>query len=166
MPAIHARAVSAISRDNDMSSPSKIKNIGPKSAAWLRQVGVRTEADIKLLGAMEVFMKVKKAGFKPSMNLLYALEGAVQDCHWTLVSADRKGELVLEANALEEGKGPKSWGWWRPGKGTAEVRTNNSAGSDDTPPSIDPEPDYAKPDHANRGVDELNFGADENYRGD
>lgn len=106
-----------------MNSPAKIRNIGPKSAAWLRQVGVRSEADIKRLGALEVFMKVRKAGFKPSLNLLYALEGAVQDCHWTALAADCKSELVLAVNALEEGKGPKSWGWWRPGKGSAEVST-------------------------------------------
>jgi len=106
-----------------MNTVVKMRNIGPKSAAWLRQVGVRSEADIKRLGALEVFMKVRKAGFRPSLNLLYALEGAVQDCHWTALAAECKSELVLAVNALEEGKGPKSWGWWRPGKGSAEVST-------------------------------------------
>ncbi|PIV32117.1 MAG: transcriptional regulator, partial [Lysobacterales bacterium CG02_land_8_20_14_3_00_62_12] len=93
-----------------MNTVVKMRNIGPKSAAWLRQVGVRSEADIKRLGALEVFMKVRKAGFRPSLNLLYALEGAVQDCHWTALAAECKSELVLAVNALEEGKGPKSWG--------------------------------------------------------
>ena len=60
----------------------KMRNIGPKSAAWLRQVGLRTPEDIAAVGSVEAFMRVKRAGFKPSLNLLYALEGALRDCHW------------------------------------------------------------------------------------
>jgi hypothetical protein len=44
-------------------------------------------------------MRVKRAGFKPSLNLLYALEGALRDCHWQEVPDDRRGELVLAADA-------------------------------------------------------------------
>ncbi len=78
----------------------KLLNIGPKSAAWLRQVGVRTLEDLKALGAMAVFMKVKRAGFRPSLNLLYALAGAEQNRHWTSLSPDEKNALVVEASAL------------------------------------------------------------------
>ena len=59
----------------------KLRNIGPKSAAWLRQVGLRTEADLVAIGPVEAFMRVRRAGFKPTMNLLYALEGARPLCH-------------------------------------------------------------------------------------
>ena len=59
-------------------SNEKLRNIGPKSAAWLRQVGLRTRADLEGVGAVEAFMRVKRAGFKPSLNLLYALEGALR----------------------------------------------------------------------------------------
>ena len=57
----------------DKTGVQKIRNVGPKSAAWLRQVGVRTQEDLVRLGAVEAFMKVKRAGFRPSLNLLYAL---------------------------------------------------------------------------------------------
>jgi DNA transformation protein and related proteins len=96
-----------------MSTTVKIRNVGPKSAAWLRQVGIKTDAEVRSLGALESFMKVKRAGFKPSLNLLYALEGAVQDCHWTALSAERKSELVLEVNAREDGLPKKNYTWWR-----------------------------------------------------
>ena len=141
-----------------MSAP-KIKNIGPKSAAWLRQVGVRSEEEIRELGSMEIFMKVKKAGFKPSLNLLYALEGAVQDCHWTALSSERKSELVLEVSAREEDKGPKSWGWWRPGKGTANVKTETM----DTPSN---EASTDEADHGVRELGELSFGSEDGQRDD
>ena len=81
------------------ASTEKMRNIGPKSAAWLRQVGLRSLNDITAIGAVEAFMKVRRAGFKPSLNLLYALEGAVLDCHWQEVPDVRRTELVSAAEA-------------------------------------------------------------------
>lgn len=77
----------------------KLRNIGPKSAAWLRQVGLRTEADLVAVGPVEAFMRVRRAGFKPTMNLLYALEGALCDCHWQDVPEPRRQQLAQEAEA-------------------------------------------------------------------
>jgi DNA transformation protein and related proteins len=79
----------------------KIRNVGPKSAAWLRQVGVRTQDDLVRLGAVESFMKVKRAGFRPSLNLLYALEGALADCHWADLPDERKAALLAAAESAE-----------------------------------------------------------------
>jgi TfoX/Sxy family transcriptional regulator of competence genes len=80
-------------------STEKLRNLGPKSAAWLRQVGLRTRADLEAAGTVDAFMRVKRAGFKPSMNLLYALEGALLDCHWQEVPQARREQLVAEAEA-------------------------------------------------------------------
>jgi TfoX/Sxy family transcriptional regulator of competence genes len=77
----------------------KLRNIGPKSAAWLRQVGLRTEADIAAVGPVEAFMRVRRAGFKPTLNLLYSLEGALCDCHWQEVPEARRQQLAQEAEA-------------------------------------------------------------------
>ncbi|MEQ1512857.1 MAG: TfoX/Sxy family protein [Lysobacteraceae bacterium] len=82
-----------------MATPLKLRNIGPKSAAWLRQVGLRTEDELRAIGALEAFMRVKRAGFKPSLNLLYALEGALLDCHWQDVPSERRSELLIAADA-------------------------------------------------------------------
>ena len=81
------------------ASTEKMRNIGPKSAAWLRQVGLRSLHEISDIGVVEAFMKVRRAGFKPSLNLLYALEGAVLDCHWQEVPDTRRSELVTAAEA-------------------------------------------------------------------
>jgi len=77
----------------------KLRNIGPKSAAWLRQVGLRSLEDVAAVGAVDAFMKVRRAGFKPSLNLLYSLEGALVDCHWQEVPEARRQELVQAAEA-------------------------------------------------------------------
>ena len=78
---------------------TKLRNIGPKSAAWLRQTGIRTQEDLEAVGSLAAYVRVKRAGFKPSLNLLYALEGALCDCHWQEVPDARRGELVSAADA-------------------------------------------------------------------
>ena len=83
----------------NISETAKLRNVGPKSAAWLRQVGLRTRGDLEAAGPVDAFMRVKRAGFKPSMNLLYALEGALLDCHWQEVPQSRREQLVAEAEA-------------------------------------------------------------------
>lgn len=95
------------------SSPDKMRNLGGKSAAWLRQVGIRTRADLEQHGAIEAFIKIRKAGFKPSLNLLYSLVGALEDRHWQQLGAERREALQAELAAREEALGivakPK-WG--------------------------------------------------------
>ena len=76
----------------------KLRNIGPKSMAWLRQTGVRTLDDLKAVGALAAYVRVKRAGFKPSLNLLYALEGAILDCHWQEIPDERRSALILQAD--------------------------------------------------------------------
>lgn len=80
---------------------TKIRNVGPKSAAWLRQVGVRTLDDLTRIGPVEAFLKVKRAGFRPSLNLLYSMAGALADCHWTEIPDSEKQALVAAAESAE-----------------------------------------------------------------
>ncbi len=84
----------------------KLRNIGPKSTAWLRQVGLRSRAELAEAGPVEAFMRVKRAGFRPTLNLLYSIEGALQDCHWQDVPQLRRTELVAAAEAAIDGLPP------------------------------------------------------------
>ncbi len=80
-------------------STERLRNIGPKSAAWLRQVGLRSVEDLQAIGAVGAFLKVRRAGFKPSLNLLYSLEGALVGSHWQEIPEARRHQLLAE---LEE----------------------------------------------------------------
>ena len=40
---------------------AKLRNIGPKSAAWLRQVGLRSREDLESVGAVDAFMPLLPA---------------------------------------------------------------------------------------------------------
>ena len=81
------------------AAAAKIRNIGPKSMAWLRQTGVRTLEDLQAVGALAAFVRIKRAGFRPSLNLLYALEGAILGCHWQEIPDERRTALVQSAEA-------------------------------------------------------------------
>lgn len=80
-----------------METGTKLRNIGPKSAAWLRQTGIRTQEDLVAVGSLAAYVRVKRAGFKPSLNLLYALEGAILGCHWQEIPEERRNALVAAA---------------------------------------------------------------------
>ena len=73
----------AIGKSNQPAKPAaeKIRNVGPKSAAWLRQVGIKSTDDVRALGAFAAFLKVRRAGFKASLSLIYAQGGIVGAIH-------------------------------------------------------------------------------------
>jgi DNA transformation protein and related proteins len=79
----------------------KIRNVGPKSAAWLKQVGIRSTEDVRAIGAFAAYAKVRRAGFKAGLNLLYALAGAEDDIHWQLLDPERK-RILFEQQAEHE----------------------------------------------------------------
>lgn len=112
---------------------AKLRNIGPKSAAWLRQVGLRTAEDLRAAGAVGAFVKVRRAGFKPSLNLLYSLEGALQDCHWQELPEPRRAQLVAEYEAIIADKPLKKP---PPASGPVYDRSvvADEGDADDTPP--------------------------------
>ncbi|MEO8671553.1 MAG: TfoX/Sxy family protein [Tahibacter sp.] len=113
-----------------MASNEKIRNVGPKSAAWLRQVGVRTLVELREVGPVETFMKVKRAGFRPSLNLLYAMQGALDDCHWADLPDATKQALVLAAGEAE-GVNPIRNRWDKAAARSAQRDGSSGSGESD-----------------------------------
>jgi hypothetical protein len=108
-----------------MSTGAKLRNIGPKSMAWLRQTGVRSLEDLQAVGALSAFVRVKRAGFRPSLNLLYALEGAILDCHWQDIPEARRSELIVAAE-FEVSLLPQPRGRRMPAAGPVTTTQSNS----------------------------------------
>lgn len=110
---------------------NKLLNVGPKSTAWLRQVGIRTEQALREVGAVGAFVKVKRAGFRPSLNLLYALEGALTGCHWQQVPPERRSQMLEEVEAAEAGLPPvrgRAAGFAQPAAPVSDVTDEVQAG--------------------------------------
>lgn len=114
----------------------KIRNVGPKSAAWLRQVGVRTTEDLARVGPVEAFLKVKRAGFRPSLNLLYSMAGALADCHWAELPEEQKQELLLTLESAESANPIRTrWEKQKAASEPAVARKGDGDGADETPAS-------------------------------
>jgi DNA transformation protein len=80
-----------------------LPNFGPKSQQMLAKAGFHTLDQIKALGSVETFVAVKSAGCKPSLNLLWALEGLLSNRPWQEVArADRLA--LLTRLEIAEGK--------------------------------------------------------------
>ena len=78
----------------------ELKNIGPASVRQLREVGVEDEASLRKLGALAAYHRLKHA-FPREIYLvmLYALEGALRDCHWNHLPPGVKENLQSAAKA-------------------------------------------------------------------
>ena len=78
----------------------ELKNLGPVSREWLRAVGLHTRADLEAVGAIEAYRRVRLHGFNATLNLLYGLEAALREVHWTALPPELKRKLktVVQAN--------------------------------------------------------------------
>lgn len=79
-----------------------LKNLGPVSREWLSAVGINARADLEKLGAVAAFRLVRLQGFNASLNLLYALEAALRDIHWTDLPPAVKAQLKAAARAIKQ----------------------------------------------------------------
>lgn len=81
-----------------------LKGLGPKSAAALHGIGIHTRADLERTGPIETFLKLKESdnAFKPSLNFLYALVGALEDRHWKDIAQHEKHQLLVTLDGYED----------------------------------------------------------------
>lgn len=81
-----------------------LTGLGPKSAAALHGIGIHTRADLERTGPIETFLKLKESdnAFKPSLNFLYALVGALEDRHWKDIAIREKQRLLIELDGYQE----------------------------------------------------------------
>lgn len=78
-----------------------LANLGPASARMLSKAGIVDLAQLRELGAVEAFRRVRASGAEPSLNLLWALEGALTGRRWQDVAHAERTSLLLEIDALD-----------------------------------------------------------------
>ncbi len=83
------------------SELSKLRNIGKVSEAWLNEVGIHTRADLEEAGAVESYQWVRALGHNATLNLVYAIQGAIMDLHWTDLPIELKEQLKREVEQNE-----------------------------------------------------------------
>ena len=81
-----------------MTPIEQAKNLGPKSAGWLRQIGIESVEELRELGAVTCYKMLLAAGIKANKNLLYAIYGAVNHLHWAKLPDAVKNDLIAALN--------------------------------------------------------------------
>jgi DNA transformation protein len=81
-----------------------LRNLGPSSEKMLGKANIASEEQLRALGAVAAFVAVKRAGCSPSLNLLWAIEGALTDRHWTEVANNDRRSLLTQLEIAETGK--------------------------------------------------------------
>jgi hypothetical protein len=103
---VHLRQLEALFEDvlarpaepeTDVSEPSvrveDLLNIDAISAAWLRDVGVATRADLEHFGPVFAYSLVRERQPECSLNLLWALAGALADVDWRDLPPEEREQL-------------------------------------------------------------------------
>jgi DNA transformation protein len=73
-----------------------MRGLGPRSEALLRQVGIETPEDLRALGAVAAYERLVRAGHAISLNMLWALEGALSGRDWRAVARDDRTSLLAQ----------------------------------------------------------------------
>ncbi|GMQ82320.1 MAG: hypothetical protein BMS9Abin05_1768 [Rhodothermia bacterium] len=76
-----------------------LRNIGPKSAGLLAEIGVNTLSDLEEMGAVFAYRVLKHRFAHVSILMLYALEATIRDVHWLSLTEEDKNGLRAAAEA-------------------------------------------------------------------
>jgi len=83
------------------SELSKLRNLGPKTTAWLNDVGIETPDHLRECGAAAAYVAIKQAfPERVNRNALWALFGALEDVSWDRVRSRDKRRLEAEIEEL------------------------------------------------------------------
>ena len=83
-------------------SIQQIPNLGPKSSRLLHAAGIQSLGQLKRMGAVAAYLQVKQISPAATLNLLWALEGALTGLPWQAVAREHRTRLLM---ALELHKG-------------------------------------------------------------
>ena len=87
----------------DMTAIRELKGLGPKSEKLLHEIGIFTREDLESTGVAETFLKLQAhCKEKVSLNFLYAMQGALDDIHWTAVTREQKAYLLSRVEEYEQ----------------------------------------------------------------
>ena len=76
-----------------------MRNLGPVMQRHLAKIDVVSEADLRRLGAVEAFRRLKFIlGHQISLNALYAMEASLCDCDWRMLEEATKQRLKKQVN--------------------------------------------------------------------
>lgn len=80
---------------------AELANLGAKSQAMLAAAGITSLAQLRRLGSVAAYARVKRTGANASLNLLWALEGALTGTRWQAIAKTHRTRLLLMLEEYE-----------------------------------------------------------------
>jgi len=83
-------------------APARLRDLpglGPKAEEMLLRVGIDSPDALRRLGSVRAFVRCRQRDPGASLNLLWALEGALSGEHWQVIARRDRTSLLL---AVEE----------------------------------------------------------------
>ncbi len=84
----------------DEAPVSSLRGLGPKSGAVLARVGIHGARQLREHDPFEVYRRLKEAVPGTSLNMLYALLGAIEGRHWQDIQRERRTEILLRLEQM------------------------------------------------------------------
>jgi hypothetical protein len=85
------------SREADLAEPiENLPNLGPTSAAWLRDAGISTVSELAQFGSVAAYRLVKQREPRASLNLLWALAAGLAGKDWRKLTEEDREQLRQE----------------------------------------------------------------------
>lgn len=79
---------------------SQMRNLGPVMERRLREIGVENEGDLRAMGAVEAYRRLRFVfGREISIITVHAMEAALLDCDWRRLPPEVKARLDQEARS-------------------------------------------------------------------
>ena len=89
------------SKPYDSGPVSGLRNLGPASAVMLAEVGIHTVGELRAIGAVKAYVRVKAVRSRgASVNLLWSMAAGLDGRGWQDVSAAEKESLIAEVRRL------------------------------------------------------------------
>ena len=80
--------------ETELNEPiDNLPNLGPTSAAWLREAGIKTIIDLERFGSVAAYRLAKQKHPEATLNLLWGLEAGLLGQDWRELSEQEKGRL-------------------------------------------------------------------------
>lgn len=85
-----------------MSLRNELPGLGPRSRAMLAAAGIMDRSTLARMGSVSAYLQVRRAGQPATLNLLWALEGALTHQRWQTVAREERTRLLLALDAAQQ----------------------------------------------------------------
>ncbi|MBS7807625.1 TfoX/Sxy family DNA transformation protein [Variovorax sp. PCZ-1] len=96
-PPEHARQITSQGTEPALS---ELRGLGSKSVELLVEAGINTPAKLRKANLFKLYERIKAKHPRTSLNLLYAMIGAVGNTDWRDIAKDRRSEILMRLDDM------------------------------------------------------------------